>query len=559
MNSSPLLASLPVWENELKFDIDSDFLLSGIRNGFSIIASSDINHVKPACCGNYKSATNSKVKMQIEDQIKQELQLSRYVICSNKPLIVSALGAIPKPQSTEYRLIHDCSRPSGHSINDYAESAALKFNTVDVACKSINQGWYMAKLDLKAAYRSVGINPNHYQLTGLQWTFEGCTKPTYMFDTRLMFGASQAVEIFHRLSNAIVRMVKRRLTCGDIINYLDDFLIVAPTKAECQDIMDVTIKLVTQLGFDINWQKVSYPSTTVTFLGIVLNSLSMHMYIPAEKLSELKTKANGWLAKAKATKRELQSLAGSIAWGAKCVKAMRPILRNIINLAKKLKAAHHHIRIPAIVKSDLRHFIQWCDRFNGVSFCESIRALPVTSCYTDATPLAGAAYTEITPLAGASGYAPDFYYAAWAEDWPELSNQSIYIKELAAVYLAISKWSHIWSNHRVHVYVDNQGVVWSIRKGLVVNTFANKLVHWILWLAALYNIDIVVEYIPTKANVIADTLSRLADHENFGRAFSYLAQRGHNPYTPCYDLMDYMSSQSFSFLLSRYITQGTET
>ena len=51
-----------------------------------------------------------------------------------------------------------------------------------------------------------------------------------MYDTCLMFGASQAVGIFHRLSNALVRVIEKYTAPGCVINYLDDFLIVAPTK-----------------------------------------------------------------------------------------------------------------------------------------------------------------------------------------------------------------------------------------------------------------------------------------------------------------------------------------
>ena len=51
-----------------------------------------------------------------------------------------------------------------------------------------------------------------------------------MFDTRLMFGASEAVGTFHRISQSVVRMMKRR-GFKNVICYLDDFLIVEKNKA----------------------------------------------------------------------------------------------------------------------------------------------------------------------------------------------------------------------------------------------------------------------------------------------------------------------------------------
>ena len=87
----------------------------------------------------------------------QKLKNNRYVICANKPTVISALGAVPKADSDDIRLIHDCSRPYGRRVNDYANPDSFSFNTVDTACEHIHKGYYMAKIDLKSAYRSVGF------------------------------------------------------------------------------------------------------------------------------------------------------------------------------------------------------------------------------------------------------------------------------------------------------------------------------------------------------------------------------------------------------------------
>ena len=55
---------------------------------------------------NYKSATNPAIRPLVEKTIRDEIQQGNYVISATKPTVVSALGAIPKPNSTEVRLIH---------------------------------------------------------------------------------------------------------------------------------------------------------------------------------------------------------------------------------------------------------------------------------------------------------------------------------------------------------------------------------------------------------------------------------------------------------------------
>ena len=76
---------------------------------------------------NYKSATDPAMKALVEQTILAEIQQGNYVITTTKPTVVSALGAIPKPNSSEVRLIHDCSRPHGQAVNDFISTRSFKF------------------------------------------------------------------------------------------------------------------------------------------------------------------------------------------------------------------------------------------------------------------------------------------------------------------------------------------------------------------------------------------------------------------------------------------------
>ena len=87
---------------------------------------------------NYKSATNPTIKPLVEQTILDEIQQGNYVITAKKPTVVSALGAIPKPNSSEVRLIHDCSRPHGQAVNDFISTRSFKFQTLDDAIKLLN-------------------------------------------------------------------------------------------------------------------------------------------------------------------------------------------------------------------------------------------------------------------------------------------------------------------------------------------------------------------------------------------------------------------------------------
>ena len=181
-------------------DPDRTFLLDGISNGFQLLP----KEASLAEQANYFSATAPHNRVKVEQTIREELQSGNYVISSVKPTIVSAIGAIPKPDSSEIRLIHDCSMPKGKGVNSYISVDKHKYQTVDDAVKLITPDSWLAKIDICHAYRHVGIHPSNFLATGLKWHFSGDRYPTYMYDTQLPFGVRSAPGIFHRLTRRLL-------------------------------------------------------------------------------------------------------------------------------------------------------------------------------------------------------------------------------------------------------------------------------------------------------------------------------------------------------------------
>ena len=151
----------------------------------------------------------------------------------------------------------------------------------------VDQNYYLAKIDLRHAYRSVPIHPSNYPATGLKWTFSGDSRPTYMYDTRLCFGGRRSPGIFHRLTQSVRRMMCRK-GFDDIVVYLDDFLIVSQSKEECELAFTTLRELLLDLGFEISPSKVVPPCQQLTFLGIVFDTQAMELSLPPDKLKETK-------------------------------------------------------------------------------------------------------------------------------------------------------------------------------------------------------------------------------------------------------------------------------
>ena len=161
---------MSAWREELADDYDAPFILQGIENGFDIVDPSAVPEIVEID-NNISAQPYSKLYDQATTQIISEIEQGNYEICTqnNKPAIISPLSVIEKPQGG-VRIIHDCSQPAGLSMNDYATSdSKLRFQRVDDAAKLMERHHFMAKVDLKSAYRSVDISKHSQQFTGLEW------------------------------------------------------------------------------------------------------------------------------------------------------------------------------------------------------------------------------------------------------------------------------------------------------------------------------------------------------------------------------------------------------
>lgn len=266
-------------------DPDNQYIINGIQHGFFI--TKENSHPVPAKCSNYSSATCHDNIQRVEHQIQNELYLGRYHVCPETPTLVSAIGAIPKPDSSDLRIIQDFSRQPGRSV--------------------------------------------------------------------------------------------------------------------------------------------------------------------------------------------------------KCVAGIRP------------KQPSHRIRLPSQVKADLKYYIQWCSQFNGVVLLLGYdKPQPNSSVCTDASLDAGAAY-----------YIGDFVFSNWGSDIPALLPHPINVKELYAILLAFRRWQYPWSSKTMHIFTDNKGAEWALRRGLTKNIAANAILRKILWISAYYNITLNVHCIPSRDNTIADSISRM--------------------------------------------------
>ena len=74
-----------------------------------------------------------------------------------------------------------------------------------------------------------------------------------------------------------------------------------------------------------------------------------------------------WLHRRKATKRELLSLVGRLAFAARAVPAGRLFLCRLITLSTKVRCLHHHLRLTKEARADILWWHSFLPSWNGTA------------------------------------------------------------------------------------------------------------------------------------------------------------------------------------------------
>ena len=162
----------------------------------------------------------------------------------------------------------------------------------------------MAKTDVKSAFRIIPIHPADYSLLGLKW------ENLYYFDRTLPMGLSSSCAIFEAVSTALEWISIHHLGAKSVSHILDDFLFIAPTKAQCTRDLSNFVSLCEYIGVPLAPEKTVGPDSVLQFAGIILDSVRMEARLPDDKLAKCRQLLTVFLARRSVCLKELQSLIG---------------------------------------------------------------------------------------------------------------------------------------------------------------------------------------------------------------------------------------------------------
>lgn len=458
----------------------------------------------PFICKNLKSIlANHEVA---EQKINEEVRLGRVAgPFVNKPfdnLRCSPIGLVPK-KSGGFRLIMDLSYPPGFSVNDFIDPELTsvtyaKFDDAIAIVKRLGKGALMGKMDIKSAFRLLPCSPQDFDLLG--FTF----KNKYYIEKMLPMGLSLSCATFEKFANFLEWELRRRVQTENTSHYLDDFFLAGTADSnDCQNIMSMFGIVCKELGVPLAIDKTEGPSTDLTFLGFTIDSVALVIKIPEDKVKSILSLLSETLQRKKIRLRELQSLAGSLAFCSRALPAARAFLRRFYAAMSAIKKPHHFVRLSSTIKEDLNIWVQFLREYNGSSEMLDVDWVSADDLhlYTDSAGNAA--------LGCGVYFKGEWSYLQWPSSWSHTGLLTdITFLELVPIFLAFYLWRHQFKSLRVRFACDNMSVVHILNtktsKSERVMQLVRRMVLWSLQGSFHFS----AHHVPGRSNIIADSISR---------------------------------------------------
>ena len=488
--------NIPEWKRCLTQYPDSrlvSYLLRGFTAGFRIGCSRGGRFVR-RCKGNMSSALeHSEVVASYLQSEQKEGRLVGPISPQFNQIHISPFGVIPKhSQPNKWRLITDLSSPPGSSVNDGIDPAlcSVHYAGLDEAIamvRRLGRGCLLAKTDLKNAYRIIPVHPDDRPLLGVRWG------EAVFLDAALPFGLRSAPKIFSAVADALLWILAQQ-GVEEAIHYLDDFLIAGRRdSSECEDRLAIALDTFESLGVPVAQEKTEGPSSSITYLGIVIDTVKGEIRLPQEKLARITQEIEKWSDRKASSKRELLSLLGLLHHAASVVVPGRPFLRHLITLSKTARHLHYMIRLNKPACSDILWWHTFMSTWNGLAFLPF--QCPQVSLTSDASGSWGC---------GA------FWDSRWLQlEWTtQMRTLNIAVMELLPILLAAAVWGPKWQSCQVTCYCDNESAVTVINRGSAKDPGLAQLLRCISFYSAYFRFNLCAQHVAGSLNQSADALSR---------------------------------------------------
>ena len=262
-------------------------------------------------------------------------------------------------------------------LNKFVKSEHFKMEGLHTVKALIQHNDWMAKVDLKDAFFMVPIAQQHQHLL-LFKTEMG----TFHFKC-LPFGLCTAPRVFTKVLKPAIELL--RSVGIRLVIYMDDVLIMAHSKEMLREHVYQVLFLLENLGFIVNSKKsLLSPSQEIEFLGMIVNSQTMEIKLPGQKIKKIKQEARQILDHPRPSAQEVSQLLGKLNATSPALQ-IAPLFCRALQTCLKQVLAPNPLNYQVIVKisHQAREDLEWWEQhlmsWNGRSLISPPTTMTITS------------------------------------------------------------------------------------------------------------------------------------------------------------------------------------
>lgn len=431
--------------------------------------------------------------------IYNEVSLGRYAGPFDNPPFnafqISPLKLTPKKKPGEFRLLHNLSYPyDDTSVNKNIPQECTKVSYASIQdainyILKLGKGCYMAKSDIKSAFRLVPVHPEDYYLLGFK--FNG----KYFYDRCLAQGCASSCKIFEEISTALEWILRNKFHVPYVVHVLDDFLKLAISKPLCIRYQISWKTLCKDLCIPIAPEKTEGPDQVMTFVGIQLSSIDMIAQLPLDKLRKYSNMIYENICSRKITLHDMQSIIGCLQFATSVVVPGKAFIRRLIDTTIGIKMPSHYVTINKEAQLDLEMWGQFLKYHNGKTLItKSAVNSEVINLHTDASKRACAAV-----------FKNNWFVIEFTD---KFKSYNIAFLELYPIVIAMHIFGLQMANTYVIFHCDNKAITQIINKQSSKDAKIMVLVRKLVMICMQYNITFKSLHVPGKLNILPDKLSR---------------------------------------------------
>ena len=358
----------------------------------------------------------------------------------------------------------------------------------------IQQDAWFCGMDLKDAFLHIPINAAFWKFLRFKWLDQ-------LLEWRVLpFGLKCSPRVLTKVLKPIMAFL--RATWGILITiYMDDLLVQALTADQVFIHAQAAALLLMVLGWSLNWKKSDFiPKQEVIHLGFKINSVSMTVSCPPDKIERLQGMCARAMSSGIITVHDAEKLLGTM----ESVRPVTPLAAlRYRSIQRQLLRSKSKCRKPSqiiILSSKSIAALAWWVSPSGFAgnSSSSIRELPPDiDIWTDANKVRGGGHSS----------RGDFVQRVWSKE--ELSvDPHINLLETRAARDTIIELAA--PGDRVRLHVDNKSAAAYIRCQGGTKSFSLSQEACLLWEEAdARGLTLLTpQWISTKENTSADFLSR---------------------------------------------------